>query len=455
MSLFSCLQNSVTQSLLHNGVGFLAATACMNQVLKQQIRWSHAEDTNLFLYEAMQYQNYPPQLQKILLTPDREIQVELVITMDDGKIRSFQGYRVQHDNSRGPFKGGLRYHPEVDLDDVRSLASLMTWKSAVMDVPFGGAKGGIAVDPSELSPRELEVLTRRFVEKVRKLVGPFQDIPAPDMNTDSRVMAWFFDEYCKFEGFSPGVVTGKPLHLHGSEGRHAATGRGVVFATRELLKHRLLGSIAGKKFVIQGFGAVGSQAAKIFSEYGGIIVAISDAFSAVKNDQGLNIPALIDHTSQRQVDRTLGQLSDFPGGEPLDKDQILQYPCDVLVPAAIGGVIHKDNAESLNCTVVVEAANGPTTPDGDQILRDRGIDVLPDIYTNAGGVTVSFFEWVQNLQNFRWDEEEVNRKLENKMTEQFQCIWDIHKNQGLPLRTSAFTLALERVTRSTLYRGFD
>eukprot|EP01024_Parvocaulis_polyphysoides_P043496 TRINITY_DN39847_c0_g1_i2.p1 TRINITY_DN39847_c0_g1~~TRINITY_DN39847_c0_g1_i2.p1 ORF type:complete len:446 (+),score=64.09 TRINITY_DN39847_c0_g1_i2:32-1369(+) len=445
MALLRCLQSQELRSL----------TGCLSSVLKLQQRWSHAEDTNLFLYEAMQYQNYPPQLQKILLTPDREVQVELVITMDDGSVKSFQGYRVQHDNSRGPFKGGLRYHPLVDMDDVRSLASLMTWKSALLDVPFGGAKGGIAVDPSKLSQRELEVLTRRFVQKIRRLVGPYQDIPAPELNTDSSTMAWFFDEYCKFEGFSPGVVTGKPLHLHGSEGRSGATGRGVVLATREFLKHRLLGTISGKKFVIQGFGTVGSEAARLFSQHGGIVVAIADINSAVKNDQGLDIEALIKHVHQREKDRPMGQLCDFEGGEPMDKDEILSYPCDVLVPAAIGGVIHRDNADHLNCQVLVEAANGPTTPEGDQIMRDRGIDVLPDIYANGGGVTVSFFEWVQNLQNFRWDEEEVNRKLDNKMTETFKAIWDVHKNQGLPLRTSAFTVALDRVTRSTVFRGFD
>ena len=311
----------------------------------------------------------------------------------------------------------------MDLDDVRSLASLMTWKTAVMDLPFGGAKGGITVDPAALSERELEKLTRKLVQSIKDVVGPHEDIPAPDMNTGGREMAWFFDEYSKFSGewrrkrgggkegrgrvlsdgthptppspnsgFSPGVVTGKPVHLHGSLGREAATGRGTVFATRELLKASGAGGLAGKTVAIQGFGNVGAWAAELFAEEGAVVVAVSDAFSAVRaagENAGLDIKALRAHVAGG------GRLEDFPGGTAFPKADILTVPCDVLVPAAIGGVLTEETATKVDCKFIVEAANGPTTPGGDAVLRDRGIVVLPDIYTNGGGVTVSFFEWVQ------------------------------------------------------------
>lgn len=392
---------------------------------------------------------YPDKLQKLLLTPEREVLVELVITRDSGEIETFNAYRVQHDNSRGPYKGGLRYHPQVDLDDVRSLASLMTWKTAVMDIPFGGAKGGITVNPKDLSERELEKLTRKLVQAIKDVIGVHEDIPAPDMNTDARVMSWFFDEYSKFAGFSPGIVTGKPVHLHGSWGREAATGRGTVFATRELLKYSKMGGLAGKTYVIQGFGNVGAWAADLYHAAGGKVIAVSDVSGAVFNPKGLDIPALRRHIANKN------KLESFPGGEAIPVSAVLGVPCDVLVPAAIGGVITAETAPSLDCKFVVEAANGPTTPDGDHILRDRGIVVLPDIYTNGGGVTVSFFEWVQNLQNFRWEEEEVNQRLDQTMTEAFQAIWQIHEEKRIPLRTAAFVKALQRVTRAHIHRGFD
>ncbi|DBA97999.1 hypothetical protein WJX82_003201 [Trebouxia sp. C0006] len=416
---------------------------------QQRAASSHSENTNTFIKEALAELEYPEKLQRLLLTPQREVLVELVITKDDGQIESFNAYRVQHDDSRGPYKGGLRYHPQVDLDDVRSLASLMTWKTAVMDIPFGGAKGGVTVDPKKLSERELEKLTRKLVQAIKDVIGPQEDIPAPDMNTDGRVMSWFFDEYTKFEGFSPAVVTGKPVQLHGSLGREAATGRGTVFATRELLKHSHAGTIANKTFVIQGFGNVGAWAAEIFHEQGGKVLAASDAFGATRNEKGLDIPALRKHLG------TGAKLADFPGGEAMDKDSVLYETCDVLVPAAIGNVITSENANKLNCQYVVEAANGPTTPNGDKILRDRGITVLPDIYTNGGGVTVSFFEWVQNLQNFRWEEEEVNRRLDKAMTDAFAAIWEVHNQKNIPLRVAAFHVALQRVTRAHVHRGFD
>ncbi|KAF8056868.1 hypothetical protein HT031_006212 [Scenedesmus sp. PABB004] len=410
---------------------------------------SHAEHTNTFLREALNELEYPEKLQKLLLTPNREMGVELVVQMDSGEIEVFNAYRVQHNNSRGPFKGGLRYHHQVDLDDVRSLASLMTWKTAVMDIPFGGAKGGVTVDPRRLSERELEKLTRKLVQAIKEIIGPSEDIPAPDMNTGAREMAWFFDEYSKYKGFSPGVVTGKPVHLHGSLGREAATGRGTVFAIRELLKATHAGRIQDHTFVIQGFGNVGAWAAEILAEHGGKVTAVSDAASAIVNEGGLDIKALRAHVAAGKP------LGEFGGGAAVAKEELLYLPCDVLVPAAIGGVIDETNAARLDCKFVAEAANGPTTPAGDAILRDRGITVLPDIYTNGGGVTVSFFEWVQNLQNFKWDEDDVNRKLDRKMTDAFAKIWAIHKDKGVPLRVAAFVKALQEVTRAEIHRGFD
>mmetsp|Transcript_11863 Transcript_11863/g.25473 ORF Transcript_11863/g.25473 Transcript_11863/m.25473 type:complete len:449 (-) Transcript_11863:687-2033(-) len=414
-----------------------------------QRRASHAAATNTFIKEALNELDYPEKLQKLLLTPQREMSVELVMQMDNGEIEVFNAYRVQHNNSRGPYKGGLRYHPQVDIDDVRSLASLMTWKTAVMDIPFGGAKGGITVDPRKLSERELEKLTRKLVVAIKEIIGTYEDIPAPDMNTDAKVMAWFFDEYSKYKGFNPGVVTGKPVYLHGSLGREAATGRGTVFAIRELLKAMQLGKVQDQQYVIQGFGNVGAWAADILQEQGGKVVAVSDVSGAIHNDKGINIKALRQHIASGKA------LVEFKEATSFDKAEILNTPCDVLIPAAIGGVITEANAAKLQCKMVVEAANGPTTPDGDKILRDRGITVLPDIYTNGGGVTVSFFEWVQNLQNFKWEEEDVNRKLDRKMTDAFAAIWEIHKQKNIPLRTAAFVKALQRVTRAEVHRGFD
>lgn len=440
------------RGLISQGVGqWQAAASCCGatSLLQRRAASSHAENTNTFLREALYQLEYPERLQKLLLTPNREMGVELVVQMDSGEIEVFNAYRVQHNNSRGPFKGGLRYHHQVDLDDVRSLASLMTWKTAVMDIPFGGAKGGVTVDPRQLSERELEKLTRKLVQAIKEIIGPSEDIPAPDMNTGAREMAWFFDEYSKYKGFSPGVVTGKPVHLHGSLGREAATGRGTVFAIREMLKAVHEGKIQDHTFVIQGFGNVGAWAADILTDYGGKVLAVSDVNSAIVNEAGLDIKGLRQHLAKGK------SLDEFEGGTVIPKEDLLYLPCDVLIPAAIGGVIDEDNAGKLQCKFVAEAANGPTTPGGDAILRDKGIIVLPDIYTNGGGVTVSFFEWVQNLQNFKWDEDEVNRRLDRKMTDAFHKIWAIHQDKGVPLRVAAFIKALQEVTRAEIHRGFD
>ena len=418
-------------------------------ILARHMASSHAENTNQFISEALEHLQYPERLQKMLLAPEREVVVELEVVRDSGEVDTYKAYRVQHCNSRGPYKGGLRFHPQVDLDDVRSLASLMTWKTAVMDIPFGGAKGGITVDPTTLSERELEHLTRKLVQALKPVLGVYEDIPAPDMNTGGREMAWIFDEYSKFSGFSPGVVTGKPVWMHGSLGRDAATGRGTVFAIREALRALKMGEIKDKTFVIQGFGNVGSWAAQILHEHGGKVVAVADAFGAIANERGLDVPSLRRHIQSQH------SLASFPDGIAIPNDGILNVPCDVLIPAALGGIITEKNVKDLQCKMIVEAANGPTTFEADLMLRERGIPVLPDIYTNGGGVTVSFFEWVQNLQNFKWTEEEVNEKLDFHMVNSFKDIWEICESDNLPLRTAAFALSLQRVTRARVHRGFE
>lgn len=399
--------------------------------------------------QALEHLEYPERLQKMLLAPEREVSVELEVLRDSGEVDIYKAYRVQHCNSRGPYKGGLRYHPQVDLDDVRSLASLMTWKTAVMDIPFGGAKGGITVDPTTLSDREAEILTRKLVQALRPVLGTYEDIPAPDMNTGGREMAWLFDEYSKFNGFSPGIVTGKPVWLHGSLGREAATGRGTVFAIREALRALKLGEIKDKTFVIQGFGNVGSWAAQILHEQGGKVIAVADAFGAIANERGLDIPSLRRHIGDQH------SLASYPDGIAVPKETILTVPCDVLIPAALGGVITEENVNDIQCKMIAEAANGPTTFEADLMLREKGVTVVPDIYTNGGGVTVSFFEWVQNLQNFKWTEDEVNEKLDVCMTNSFRDIWEICESDKLPLRTAAFAKALQRVTRAKVHRGFE
>lgn len=411
------------------------------------------DQTNHYVQEAFEELDFPDRLCKLLLAPQRIIRAELVITMDTGEIAAFNAWRVQHDNSRGPFKGGFRFHPDSDIEDAKSLASLMTWKSALMNIPFGGAKGGVVCDPAKLSERELERLTRKLVQSMKDLLGPFKDIPGPEISTGSKVMSYYFDEFCKFKGFSPACVTGKPLHLHGSAGREYATGRGVVLASRELLKAHNMGRIAGKTFVIQGFGNVGAWASELINLQGGKVVGVSDRSGAIVNEKGLDIMALRRH--MRASPPFGGHLTSFPGATKIDKSQILSVPCDVFIPAAISGVITGDNAASLNCRFVVEAANGPTTVEGDAILRERGIVVLPDLFASAGGVTVSFFEWVQNLQQLSWEEFEVNNRLDRVMTDAFETLWKTSQYRKLPLRTAAYVQALTTVMDAHHNRGFD
>ena len=381
-----------------------------------------------------------------LNVPDRELMVEVPLRKDDGSLESYRGYRVQHNNSRGPFKGGIRYHHEVDLDEVRSLAALMTWKTALVNIPYGGGKGGISIDPSKLSNLELERLSRRFFRAINPIIGINRDIPAPDVNTNPQIMAWFMDEYGMINGHTPGIVTGKPIELGGSLGRNEATGRGTAFIARETA-NLLNMNLDGAKVVIQGFGNVGSYAANFLNEMGSKIIAISDVNGGLFDPEGLDINLLIEHNQKNKT------IKGFSQGKTISNDEILSVECDFLIPAALGGVIHKMNVDKLNCRVIIEAANGPVTPPADDILFDKGIHVIPDILTNAGGVTVSYFEWVQNLQQFQWSEDEVNTKLENKMVAAFNEVASMMKSKKSSMRLAAFAVAIDRVANSFKLRG--
>ena len=403
-------------------------------------------NVNRYFTKAAQVLNLSAETAEQLMTPFRELRVECSIRMDDGKIRTFVGYRVQHDNSRGPFKGGLRYSPDVDIDEVRALASLMTWKTAVVGIPFGGAKGGICVDPSQLSPGELERLTRRFVQGIHLVIGDNVDIPAPDVNTNAQVMAWFMDEYNKFHGFHPGVVTGKPVDMFGSLGRDEATGRGVLIATEEYLRTQDK-KISDATFVVQGFGNVGSHSARLIHERGGKVVAIGDHTASYYDPEGIHIPAALAYVKEKKV------LAGWTGAPSIPRDEILFHECDVLIPAALGGVITGENAGRIKCRVIIEGANGPTTPEADDILHARGVVIVPDIYANAGGVTVSYFEWVQNIQQFYWEELRVRTELEQIMRRAFQELYATAQSHRIDLRTAAFVVAIQKVAKATAQRG--
>ena len=406
------------------------------------------ENVNRQFDEAADILAMPPEIREVLKTPYREVSVALPIRMDDGSLKVFHGYRVQHNGVRGPQKGGIRYHPEVDLDDVRALASLMTWKTAVVNIPFGGAKGGVTCDPSKMSQHELESLTRRYIAKISMVIGPNRDIPAPDVNTNAQTMAWVMDEYGRKAGYSPACVTGKPLELGGSKGREAATGKGVAIITREACV--ALGiPLAGARVVLQGFGNVGSYSAKFLDEMGAKIVAVADHAGAVRNASGLDVKALAAHVKANK-----GSVAGFAGGDAFDAATIFSQDCDILIPAALGAVITKTTAPGVKAKLIVEGANAPTTTGADHILKDKGITVIPDILANAGGVTVSYFEWVQNLQQFFWEEDEVFVKEEKIMVEAFRDVHEKVMKHGCTYRTGAFVLALERVYKANLMRGW-
>jgi glutamate dehydrogenase (NAD(P)+) len=383
----------------------------------------------------------------VLRSSYREVQVQVPVTLQDGTIHVFSGYRVQHNGARGPYKGGIRFHPEVDLDEVRALAELMTWKTALAGIPFGGAKGGINVDPAKLEGGELQAVSRSFMDKIEKVLGPTRDIPAPDVGTNAQVMAWLMDEYGKLHGHTPACVTGKPIALEGSYGREAATGRGLVYAFREAAPQLDLDP-SDARFVVQGYGNVGSWAARILQELGGRMVGASDGSGAIRHDEGIDAEALAEHV------RAGGSVPEFDAAEQIEPDELLEIECEVFVPAALGGMIHKQNADRLRCRVVVEGANSPTTPAADEILQDKGIFVVPDVLANAGGVVVSYFEWVQNLQHFRWEEDEINDRLGRIMRRAFEEVSERAREGDVSLRIAAYELGIERVVEAARARGY-
>jgi glutamate dehydrogenase (NAD(P)+) len=406
------------------------------------------EAANRYISKASRIMNLGPRVERLLLSLEAEHHVTIPIELDNGELAVFSGYRFQHNSARGPTKGGLRFHPTLDADDVRALAALMTWKTAVVNVPFGGAKGGIACEPSLLSQGELERITRKFVERISQEIGPQRDIPAPDVNTNAQVMAWIMDQYSRLHGFAPAVVTGKPVELHGSEGREAATGYGVICVTENFLQD-VGASLKGATVAIQGFGNVGQFAALFAHERGAKVVAVSDVSGGVTNRGGLDIPALVEFTRSRRL------LAEYQanGVSPITNDALLTCEVDVLIPAALGGVLTRDTACEVRAKVIVEAANAPTFPEADEVLEKRGITIIPDILANAGGVTVSYFEWTQNLQCLRWTEREVNDRLRQIMTAAYTTIRGLVRSRKLGWRTAAYVVALGRVAKAAMLRG--
>lgn len=407
---------------------------------------SSIESADRYFHHAAEVMGLSSNMQKLLRTPLREVKVQIALEMDDGQIATFIGYRIQHDKARGPMKGGLRYHPEVDADEVLALASLMTWKTAVVNIPYGGAKGGISLDPSTLSQGELERITRKFVDQIHEIFGPDTDIPAPDMGTNSQVMAWIMNQYEKFHGFNPACVTGKPVELHGADGREEATGRGVAIITRAALE-RTGRTIDGARIAIQGFGNVGSHAARVLHEMGARIVAVTDHMGGLQDMGGLDVPLLLRHVEEHH------HLAEYPKAKPITNSELFAADVDVLIPAAIGGVLTKENAADVRARLIIEAANNPTTPEADEIFEAREILVIPDILANAGGVTVSYFEWVQNRQHFKWELVEVRKRLEKVMVESFDRVWKIAADKKISPRVAAYVLGIGRVGRATILGG--
>ena len=413
-----------------------------------------AEVTNLEIVHhyfsiAADHLKLPDDLRTVFWEPYREVTVQIPVKLSDGKVHVFSGYRIQHNGARGPYKGGIRFHPEVDVDEVRALASLMTWKTAVAGVPFGGAKGGVNCPAGELEQAELQKISRSFMDKIEKVLGPTRDIPAPDVNTNAQTMAWMMDEYGKLHGHTPAIVTGKPISLEGSYGREAATGRGCVYMFREAAPHQGM-TPADTTFVVQGYGNVGSWAAMIMQQLGCKMVGVSDATGAIRGDAGIDAIFLRKHIEDG------GTLIEFGGEsvEPITPDELLEIPCDVFIPAALGGMIHEHNADRMQTRMIVEGANSPTTPAADEILSEKGVYIIPDVMANAGGVVCSYFEWVQNLQHFRWDEREVNDKLGNIMRRAFREVSGRAKEESLDLRRASYLVGIERVVEAARTRGY-
>ena len=384
-------------------------------------------------------------IQLLLGSPYRELVVQIPVRMDDGRLELFHGYRVQHNGVRGPYKGGLRFHPDVDINEVRSLAALMSWKTALVDIPFGGAKGGVTCDPANMSRVELQALTRGLTQKIDMGLGVYRDIAAPDVNTNAQVMAWIMDEYGRKHGYTPAIVTGKPINLGGSLGREEATGRGAMLITREACRAQGF-DLKKSRIAIQGFGNVGSWAARLLANQGAHIVAVSDVNGGIYCEQGLDIEKVIEHRN------ATGSVVDFKGSRAIDNEELLTLDVDVLMPAALGGAITEHNVDCVQAKIVVEAANSPVTPRADEVLSRKGVPVIPDILTNAGGVTVSYFEWVQNLQQFHWSHKKVNRELEAKMLRAWEAVYRRCVEERIPLRMAAYVEALHRVAEATRQR---
>jgi glutamate dehydrogenase (NAD(P)+) len=388
-----------------------------------------------------------PNLVEVLKECKKAVVVSVPVVMDDGTVQTFEGYRVTHNIARGPSKGGIRYHPDVSLSEVKSLAMWMTWKCALMNIPFGGAKGGVICDPKKLSRMELQRMTRRYTTEIINEIGPEKDIPAPDVGTDPSVMAWIFDTYSMNKGHSVlGVVTGKPLNVGGSLGRLEATARGAMYCIREAIRKQEL-SFDGLRVAVQGFGNVGSYVAKFMHDQGAKVIAVSDSTSGIYNPDGIDVALALVHKQET------GALAGLRGTEPVSNDDLLLLDCDVLAPCALEQVITSENADKVKARIICEGANGPVTPAADEILDERGILVLPDILANAGGVVVSYFEWVQGLQEFFWKEDEVNARLNDIVTRAFNETWTTHQNRGTSMRMAAYGLAVQRVSEATTTRG--
>jgi glutamate dehydrogenase (NAD(P)+) len=386
-------------------------------------------------------------IREMLRHPWRELLVQIPVRMDDGQIKVFRGLRVQHNGARGPYKGGVRYHPNADIEEVRALASLMTWKTALVDIPYGGAKGGVAIDPGQFSTHELNRLTRRYTQSIEHVIGPNRDIPAPDLGTNAQTMAWMMDAYGQTHGHSPAIVTGKPVEMGGSLGREAATGRGVTQILMEATKDPKL-NIQGNKVVIQGFGNVGYWAAKLIAEEGYLVIGISGIDGGIYNPSGLDVEKLAQHQ------RTSGSVKGFNGGMAITNQELLELKCDILIPAAIDNVITEDNAPLIKAPLILEAANHPVTPMADRILLEQGVTVLPDILVNAGGVIVSYFEWAQNLQQFHWTEKAVNDELKKKIIKAYNEVSSRVLAEAVTHREAAFDIGVERVAKAVTLRGF-
>jgi glutamate dehydrogenase (NAD(P)+) len=405
------------------------------------------ESVNAFFDAAADLVDLDDEMYDVLKSSYREISVQVPVRLDNGELRVFTGYRVQHNGARGPYKGGIRYHATADLDEVRALASLMTWKTALVDVPFGGAKGGIAVDPTGMSPREVQTMTRRFTNAISHVIGVNRDIPAPDVNTNAQVMAWMMDAYSGRQGYTPAIVTGKPVELGGAPGREAATGRGVVYVLEAGAKHWDM-DLTELRIAIQGFGNVGSWAAAVLHGMGVKVVAVSDVSGAVYNPRGLDIPSLLHLSVTRKP------LVSATECDVITNEELIECDCEILIPAALGDVITDDNAERIRARTVVEAANHPTTTEADKILGDMGVRVIPDILANAGGVTGSYFEWAQNIQQFKWKEERFNQELRDVMVKAFDATIEFAEKRDVSMRRAAFAIGIERVARAARMRGY-